>query len=135
MERGSGRVLGWSLGSSKDAKLTLSALNHAVHNRHPGAGLIFHSDRGIEYAAYAVRQRLKRLRLVQSMNRPGHVADNTFMESFFHSMKSDVIHGVVFNDEGQLRHVLRCYMPFYNGPRMHSSLGYRSPIDYERQPA
>ncbi len=71
MDRYSRRIVGWSLGRHKDARLTLAALNHAVFNRRPRPGLIFHSDRGIEYAAYAFRGRLATLGFVQSMNRPG----------------------------------------------------------------
>lgn len=67
------------------------------------------------------------------MNRPGKVTDNAFMESFFHSMKADVIHGNTFSEDGQLLTVLRSYFPFYNHSRMHSSLNYESPATYENQ--
>jgi transposase InsO family protein len=67
------------------------------------------------------------------MNRPGKVTDNAFMESFFHSMKSDVIHGNTFTEDSQLLSVLRSYIPFYNHSRMHSSLNYVSPATYENQ--
>ena len=76
--------------------MTLRALNHAVGHRRPPPGVIFHSDRGVEYAAYAFRNRLAALGFVQSMNRPREVTDNAHMESFFHSMKSDAVHGVRF---------------------------------------
>ncbi|MDO9102875.1 MAG: integrase core domain-containing protein [Candidatus Nitrotoga sp.] len=69
----------------------------------------------------------------QSMNRPSKVTDNAFMESFFHSMKADVIHGNTFSEDGQLLTVLRSYFPFYNHSRMHSSLNYESPATYENQ--
>jgi putative transposase len=135
MDRYSRRVVGWSLGASRDARLTLAALNRAVLNRRPLPGLLFHSDRGIEYAAYAFRRRLAVLGLVQSMNRPGEIADNAHMESFFHSMKSDVVHGISFASEDDLGRVLRSYLPYYNAVRLHSGLDYRSPIDYEAQRA
>lgn len=135
MDRYSRRIVGWSLGRQKDARLTLAALNHAVVNRHPGPGLIFHTDRGIEYAAYAFRARLAGLRIVQSMNRPREVTDNAHMESFFHSMKTDVVHGVSVASPEELGRLLRRYIPYYNRVRLHSGLGYRSPVDYEARRA
>ncbi len=131
MDRYSRRIVGWSLGSNKDARLTLAALNRAVFNRRPRPGVIFHTDRGIEYAAYAFRARLAALGFVQSMNRPGEVADNAHMESFFHSMKTDVVHGVRFLRDAALARLLRSYIPYYKRVRLHSGLGYRSPIDYQ----
>lgn len=133
MDRCSRRIVGWAFGRQKNAALTLRALNHAVARRRPKPGLIFHTDRGIEYYAHAFRERLKQLRITQSMNRPGKVTDNAFMESFFHSMKADVIHGCTFTENRQLLTVLRSYFPFYNHSRMHSSLNYVSPAAYENQ--
>lgn len=102
MDRYSRRVLGWSLSATKDARLTLAAFNRAVFHRRPRPGVIFHSDRGVEYAAYAFRNRLAGLGFVQSMNRPREITDNAYMESFFHSMKSDAVHGVTFAHEAEL---------------------------------
>lgn len=131
MDRYSRRIVGWSLGRLKDARLTLAALNRAVSNRRPHPGVIFQTDRGIEYAAYAFRHRLAALGFVQSMNRPGELADNAHVESFFHSMKTDAVHGVRFPSEGALNRLLRSYILYYNQVRLHSALGYRSPIDFE----
>ena len=131
LDRYSRRVLGWSLSATKDARLTLAALNHAVFRRRPGPGVIFHSDRGVEYAAYAFRERLAALGFVQSMNRPREITDNAHMESFFHSMKSDTVHGVTFARDVELAHVLRSYIPYYNSVRLHSGIGYASPVNYE----
>ena len=111
MDRYSRRIIGWSLGASKDARLTLAAFNHAARNRRPRPGVIFHSDRGIEYAAHVFRQRLATLGFVQSMNRPHDITDNAHMESFFHSMKSDTIHGFTFPTPDELAQCLRRYMP------------------------
>lgn len=133
MDRYTRRIVGWALGANKDVKLTLRALKNAVSKR--GKSSIFHTDRGIEYAAYEFRTRLAALGIAQSMNRPGRPTDNAHMESFFHSMKSDVIHAVSFDSEQQLRRVVRDYINFYNGRRLHSALGYRPPIDYERHAA
>lgn len=66
------------------------------------------------------------------MNRPGQVTDNAHMESFFHSMKADIIHGLVFTQDNQMLAALRSYLPFYNRSRIHSSLNYVSPATYEK---
>lgn len=131
MDKYSRRIVGWSLGRDRTVKLTLKALDQAVQARRPAPGTLFHSDRGVEYGAYAYRNRLGDLGMVQSMNRPGRMTDNAFMESFFHSMKSDVIHGREFYSERQLRDVIRNYMPFYNEKRLHSGLNHLPPAKYE----
>ena len=132
MDKYSRRVLGWAYGQRKDVALTLKALNRAVHRRKPPRGLIFHTDRGIEYAAFAFKERLNELGIVQSMNRPGKVTDNIYIESFFHSMKSDIVHGLTFTDDHEIKQAVRDYIPFYNGTRLHSSLNYVPPATFER---
>jgi len=133
MDKYSRRVVGWSYGRRKDVKLTLEALNSAVRSRRPDHAVVFHTDRGIEYAAGAFKERLAELGFTQSMNRPGKVTDNAFIESFFHSMKSEVFHGCCFNDDEEVRTALKSYLPFYNRARLHSSLNYVSPATYEQQ--
>lgn len=133
MDRCSRRIIGWAFGQQKNVALTLRALDHAVAKRRPSPGLIFHTDRGIEYYANAFRARLAQLNIIQSMNRPGKVTDNAFMESFFHSMKADVIHGCKFGEDDEMLSAIRSYIPFYNHSRMHSSLNYLSPAKYEMQ--
>jgi transposase InsO family protein len=135
MDRYSRRIVGWCLGLHKDARLTVCALNRALLRRHPPEGLIFHSDRGIEYAAFEFRTRLAAVGIAQSMNRPGRPTDNAHMESFFHSLKSDVIHRRRFHREAQLRVTIQRYIVYYNRIRVHSALNYRSPIDFERMRA
>jgi transposase InsO family protein len=135
MDKYSRRVLGWAYGKRKDVALTLRALNRAVRCRRPERGLIFHTDRGIEYAAGAFKARLAELGITQSMNRPGKVTDNAYIESFFHSMKTDIVHGLVFTEDRQIESAVRGYVPFYNGIRLHSSLNYVSPATYEQQMA
>lgn len=130
MDRCTRRVIGWSLGAKKDVRLTLRALDRAVHRCRPRPGLIFHSDRGTEYAGYVFRDRLAGLGIVQSMNE--RVNDNAHMESFYHSMKSEVIHGVSFDEEQQLQRVVSGYIHFYNERRLHSSIGYVAPATYEQ---
>ena len=95
--------------------------------------MIFHTDRGIEYAAGGFKERIAELGFIQSMNRPGKMTDNAFIESFFHSMKADVFHGCLFNEDCEVRSVLKGYLPFYNQARLHSSLNYVSPATFEQQ--
>jgi transposase InsO family protein len=135
MDRYSRRIVGWCLGVHKDAKLTVCALNRALLKRRAPEGLIFYSDRGIEYAAFEYRTRLAALGIVQSMNRPGKPTDNAHMESFFHSLKSDVIHGRHFHTDAELHDTIKRYVAYYNRIRVHSALDYRSPIDFERMRA
>lgn len=135
LDRHSRRVLGWSLRLRRDLTLTRAALNRALLRQKPQPGLIFHSDRGVEYSAYAFRARLAALGITQSMKRPREICDNAFVESFFHSLKSDVIHGCTFDDDRSLNHVVCRYVRRYNRTRLHSSLGYRSPINYEQNAA
>jgi putative transposase len=133
MDKYSRRILSWAFGKTREAKLTLRALNRAVRKRCPPPGLIFHSDRGMEYASSPFKARLAQLGLVQSMNRPGKMNDNVYIESFFHSMKSDIVHGVRFDEDHQIVAEVRNYMPFYNNKRLHSSLDYVPPATYEQQ--
>jgi transposase InsO family protein len=133
MDKYSRRVVGWSYGPRKDVRLTLRALNSAVRARRPGRGVIFHTDRGIEYAAGGFQRRIAELGFIQSMNRPGKMTDNAFIESFFHSMKADVFHGCRFDDDEQVRTLLKGYLPFYNSARLHSSLDYVPPATFEQQ--
>jgi putative transposase len=132
MDKYSRRVVGWAYGKRKDVALTLRALNRAVRYRKPPRGLIFHTDRGIEYAAGAFKERLTELGITQSMNRPGKINDNAYIESFFHSMKSDIVHGLRFTEDGEIEAAVRSYVPFYNGTRLHSSLNYVPPATFER---
>jgi transposase InsO family protein len=132
MDKYSRWILGWAYGPRKDVALTLSALNRAAHARRPRRGLIFHTDRGVEYAAHLFKARLAQLGIKQSMNRPGKVTDNAFIESFFNSMKSDVYHGLRYHRDRDMRAVLKRYLPFYNGARLHSSLNYVSPATFEQ---
>jgi hypothetical protein len=117
--------------ASPDQNIYLDDGRRAIVPRRPRPGVIFHSDRGVEYAAYAFRDRLAALGFVPSMNRPREITDNAHMESFFHSMKSDAVHGVTFAHEDELARPLRSYIPYYNRVRLHSGIGYASPVNYE----
>lgn len=131
MDRHSRKILGWSLGRNRDVSLTRRALAHAVRWRHPSPGVTFHSDRGIEYAAFDLGEALSRLGFLQSMNRPRQMNDNAHMESFFHSLKTEWLHGMTFQTEAHLRAALLDYVRFYNQQRLHSSLGYLPPAVFE----
>lgn len=132
LDQYSRRLLGFQIGTQHNAELTVAALRRAIARRRPPAGLVFHSDRGSEYAGYLYRDRLSGRGIVQSMNRPKTMTDNAYVESFFHSMKSDVIHGHPQRRPAELESVVRRYIAHYNRRRLHSALAYRSPIDYER---
>jgi len=132
LDQCSRRVLAWRLAATRDSHVTRAVLDAALRRRRPDAGLIFHSDRGSEFQGTPVRARLAASRVRQSMTRGGAPGENAHMESFFHSLKADVIHGRSFQSIAELRQQLRRYVPYYNYQRLHSSLGYQSPVDYER---
>ena len=133
MDRFSRRIVGRALSKRRDVALTSKALARALRARKPAPGLIFHSDRGIEYAGLAYRKQIRDHGIIQSMNRPRWMNDNAYMESFFHSLKSDVYHGNVFTQEKVLDQMVRVYIPFYNEQRIHTSLGSVPPAQFERQ--
>lgn len=103
-----------------------------MRRRRPQPGLIFHTDRGIEYRGFDLRALLARYAVIPSMNRPGQCTDNATMESFFHTLKAELIWRGRFESVAILRRKLAGYIHhFYNQKRLHSALGYRSPLEYE----
>lgn len=117
----------------EDGHLTARALRKAIRHRNPVADTIFHSDRGIEYPAGLHRQVLTNHQFVQSVNRPSRMTDNAHIESWHKWMKSDMYHRYDFADDRSLYRSLRSYIDFYNEDRLHSALGYRSPMEFESQ--
>ena len=134
MDKYSRRLLGWSLSTRHDAALTRTALQHAHSRRRPEPGLIFHTDRGIEYGAYDYQAALRRRGIVQSMNRPGQMNDNAHMESFFHSLKSEFLWGKQFESDDELRQTLPSYLPpVLQHTRLHSSLNHTPRAAFENR--
>jgi len=130
MDQYSRRILAWALARRRSTDLTRAVLDAAARRRGVGPGLIFHSDRGSEYSGSIFRDRLRQLGVRQSsaLRGPG---ENAHMESFFHSLKAELLHGVAFETDAALRGALAGYFQYYNGRRLHSALGYRAPVDYE----
>ena len=127
------RIIGWSLSASRTMELTCAALRYALRKRGYPKGVIFHTDRGVEYTGDDFQQLLKQQGFRHSVNRPGHCTDNAHMESFYHSLKTELIRGSVFKSVKAMRRALAKYINrFYNAVRLHSGLDYFSPIQYER---
>ena len=127
------RVVGWSMDETMPTELTLRALRMALDNRSPGAGLMHHSDRGSQYAAGDYRKLLAHRRIVCSMSRKGDCWDNAVVESFFGTLKCELVHHEVFETRAEARlKIFEWIEAFYNRVRIHSTLGFRSPEEYER---
>ena len=126
------RVVGWAMQDHLDARLVIAALRMALVQRRPAAGLIMHSDRGAQFASAAYRQVLTEHGLVASMSRKGNCYDNAFIESFWSSLKYEVVYHHRFATRAEARTAVFDYIEtFYNRSRLHSSLGYLSPITFE----
>jgi putative transposase len=127
------RVVGWSMSEHIDTKLVLGALEMALEGRQPPKGLIHHSDRGSQYASAEYQQALASRGIQCSMSRKGNCWDNAVVESFFSSLKMELVYPTDFATRHQARSAIFEYIEvFYNRRRRHSSLGYVSPVEYER---
>ena len=130
------RIVGWSLGKNRTTDLTLKSLNMAIKSRKIEPGLIFHSDKGSEYGAYVYQNKLRSFGILPSMNRHKTMTDNIHVESFFTTIKTQSFHGEVFENMNHLFEVTKWYLEdYYNCVRMHTSLGFKSPVQYERMTA
>jgi len=126
------RVIGWSMDSRIDRHLTLSALRMALANREVSSGLVHHSDRGSQYAAGDYRKVLRAHGLECSMSRKGDCWDNAVVESFFATLKVELIYRSAFATRKEARQAIFDYIEaFYNRRRRHSYLGFLSPVDFE----
>lgn len=126
------KVVGWSMGSRMKAKLVCDALTMAIWQRNPKAGLVVHSDRGSQYASADYRHLLKGHQFVGSMSRKGDCWDNSVVESFFGSLKQELVHWKQYQTRYEAQQdMLRYITTFYNPERLHSYLDYRSPNQYE----
>lgn len=129
------KVVGWSIDDNMKADLVLRAFNDAIRQRKPGKGLIVHSDCGGQYKSKRFRRLLWRKKIRQNMT-AGNCYDNANAESFFGSLKSDIIRGKKFSSKEEARAAVFEYVEvFYNRVRLHSALGYQSPNSFEENVA
>ncbi len=126
------RVIGWAMSQLLDASLVITALHMALNRRRHSHNLIVHSDRGAQFASAAYRQVLAQHSLTASMSRKGNCYDNAFIESFFSSLKYELVYHHRFSNFAQARTAVFDYIEtFYNRIRLHSSLAYQAPINFE----
>ena len=126
------KVVGWAMRDHMRAELTIAALTMAIQRRRPGAGLIHHSDRGSQYAAGDYRDILQAAAIIPSMSRKGNCWDNAPMESFFGTLKTELVHHREYPDRDTARRDLFAYVEgYYNRRRIHSAIGYITPQQAE----
>jgi transposase InsO family protein len=126
------RLVGWSVGETLEASLVCQGLREAKTRHRPQAGLIIHSDRGSQYASGAYRQLLEEIRAVPSMSRRANCYDNAMMESFWSTLKAECFASYLPATHREARRMIFEYIEtYYNRVRLHSSLGYQSPVDFE----
>jgi transposase InsO family protein len=128
------QVVGWSMSERMQAKLVNDALLMAIWKRKPGKGLIWHTDRGSQYASDSHRALLHEHGIIQSMSRKGNCWDNAVAESFFHTLKTELVHQRRYETRIEAKQGIFEYIEvFYNRERLHSTNNYLSPVDYEMQ--
>jgi len=129
------RIVGWAVGQCVDTALVMAAWNMAQLHRQPPQGLVFHSDRGVQYASMPYRQALEVAQAIASMSRKGNCYDNAVMEAFWSTLKLELIYrqpAKGFQTHDQARAAIFGYIEvFYNRQRLHSSLGYQTPMAFE----
>lgn len=127
------RVIGWAMNAMRDAAIAIDALEMAVADRQPSAGTVFHSDQGSQYTCEAFRAALARHGFVQSMSRKSNCWDNAVAESFFATLKLELVDGARFATRSAARAGIFEYIEvWYNRQRLHSTLGFTAPADFER---
>ena len=126
------RLIGWAMGSGLETALPLAALLMALRHRRPPAGVVHHSDRGCQYASSVYRSALAANGCVASMSRRGNCYDNAAMEAFWSTLKHELVYRRDFRTRAEATTAIFDYIEsFYNRVRLHSALGYQSPLDYE----
>lgn len=136
MDLYSRKLLSWSLDEQRTAEVTKRTLKLALKKRKPKPGLMIHTDRGVEYRGKVYQKELSCQKMLHSLSRPGKCTDNAHMESFFHTLKAELIRGNTFNTTAELRYALGKYINgYYNTKRLHSGIDYCSPIEYEAMAA
>ena len=133
LDLASRRVIGWHAAATPGQELTVPALRHALAHRRPPSGLLHHSDRGMHYTGTTYQRLLAAHGGVASMSRRGDCWDNAVVESFFATLKTELVADSNWQSRAEGVQALRQYLAWYNGRRLHSSLGYRSPAVFERQ--
>jgi transposase InsO family protein len=132
MDLYSRKIVGWAMSESMPASLVVNALQMAIDTRSPSAGLLHHSDRGVQYAAHAFQDLLECHGITCSMSRKGNCYDNAVKESFFHTLKTELCDRQHYRTRAQARaSVFEFIEVFYNRTRLHSTLGYCSPAEFE----
>ena len=132
LDRYSRKIVGWAMSQRIDTALVLQALAMALLHRQPPAKLLCHSDRGVQYAAADYRHALARAGLIASMSRTGNFYDNATMESFWSTLKWELVYRRTFTTHQQARSAIFDYIErFYNPKRLHSALNFLSPVDFE----
>jgi putative transposase len=127
------RVIGWALGKTLAGELTISALRMALASRRPSAGLVHHSDRGVQYASHDYTALLQDHEVIISMSRKGNPYDNAACESFMKTLKYDEVHRNEYRDfDDALASISQFLEVVYNQQRLHSALGYRPPAEFEK---
>jgi len=128
------QIVGWSMDAYLGDQLVLQALRQAVGRRQSTSGLIFHSDRGSQYASNSVRTLLEEQKFIQSMSGKGNCYDNAMMESFFATLKTELVQFETYRTRAEAKQSIFEYIEvYYNRFRKHSALGYRSPAQFEQQ--
>lgn len=126
------QVVGWAMSDAIDTQLTLNALEMALKRRRPSPGLIYHSDRGVQYACEQYRERMEENGILASMSRKGDCWDNAVVESFFHTLKTEYVEFEKFDSREDATHgIFEWIEVFYNRERLHSTNGYLSPVGFE----
>ena len=125
------RVVGWATSNTIDRNLAIAAFRKAVEFRRPGKQLVIHTDRGCQYTSWDFRREVASIGGIQSMSRPGTPYDNACAETFFKTLKVECVERNHFKTRKQALGVISEYLLFYNRVRIHQSLGYLTPVDFE----